>query len=108
MAGICARTGRAGQAQLDLMRYCATLEAPRLAAKTEKGATKSIKIQILLFLESVAANQNQKFPFHFLSAPPHPRRKSKERKENFWFCTATEGSGRGAISPFVQNEFAQR
>src|SRR3989344_5789044 len=33
----------------------------------------------------VAAKQNQKFPFHFLSAPPTPSRKSEIRKENFWF-----------------------
>jgi len=34
----------------------------------------------------VAAKQNQKFPFHFLSAPPTPPAENlKERKENFWF-----------------------
>jgi hypothetical protein len=32
------------------------------------------------------AKQNQKFPFHFLSAPPTPPAENlKERKENFWF-----------------------
>jgi len=35
---------------------------------------------------SEAAKQNQKFPFHFLSAPPTPPAENlKERKENFWF-----------------------
>jgi len=32
-----------------------------------------------------AAKQNQKFPFHFLSAPPHPAEEKKKGKENFWF-----------------------
>src|SRR3990167_2983379 len=32
------------------------------------------------------AKQNQKFPFHFLSAPPTPpAEEKKESKENFWF-----------------------
>src|SRR3990167_4180636 len=34
----------------------------------------------------IAAKQNQKFPFHFLSAPPPPpAEEKKKRKENFWF-----------------------
>ena len=34
----------------------------------------------------IAAKQNQKFPFHFLSAPPTPPAENlKLRKENFWF-----------------------
>ncbi|HAM95943.1 TPA: hypothetical protein DCP13_01800 [Candidatus Azambacteria bacterium] len=34
----------------------------------------------------IAAKQNQKFPFHFLSAPPIPPAENlKLRKENFWF-----------------------
>ena len=34
----------------------------------------------------VAAKQNQKFPFHFLSAPPTPpAEENKKGKENFWF-----------------------
>src|SRR3990170_493369 len=34
----------------------------------------------------VAAKQNQKFPFHFLSAPPPPPAEEKKKgKENFWF-----------------------
>ena len=34
----------------------------------------------------VAAKQNQKFPFHFLSAPPTPPAEEKKKgKENFWF-----------------------
>ena len=40
-------------------------------------------------LKLVAAKQNKKFSFHFLSAPPHPRRKNKKGKENFWFLPAT-------------------
>ena len=45
----------------------------------------------------LTAKQNQKFPFHFLSAPPTPPAENlKLRKENFWFLPATEGSGRGA------------
>jgi len=33
-----------------------------------------------------AAKQNQKFPFHFLSAPPTPPAEEKKKgKENFWF-----------------------
>ena len=32
------------------------------------------------------AKQNQKFPFHFLSAPPTPPAEEKKKgKENFWF-----------------------
>src|SRR3989344_2471775 len=34
----------------------------------------------------IAAKQNQKFPFHFLSAPPTPPPQAKKkRKEKFWF-----------------------
>ena len=34
----------------------------------------------------VMAKQNQKFPFHFLSAPPTPpAEENKKGKENFWF-----------------------
>ena len=52
---------------------------------------------IVLFSETETAKQNQKFPFHFLSAPPTPPAENlKLRKENFWFLPATEGSGRGA------------
>src|SRR3989344_4638668 len=47
--------------------------------------------------QMLAAKQNQKFPFHFLSAPPTPRRGKEERKGNFLvFAPATAGSGRGA------------
>ncbi|MFH1854827.1 MAG: hypothetical protein ABH810_00205, partial [bacterium] len=59
-------------------------EAPRLAARTEKRATKSDKL-IVLFSETEAAKQTQKFPFHFLSAPPTPpAEENKKGKENFW------------------------
>jgi len=34
----------------------------------------------------IAAKQNQKFPFHFLSAPPTPPAEEKKKdKKNFWF-----------------------
>jgi len=34
------------------------------------------------------AKQNQKIPFHFLSAPPTPPAEEKKKgKENFWFCS---------------------
>ena len=48
-----------------------------------------------------AAKQNQKFPFHFLSAPPTPPpRKRRKVRKIFGFAPATQGSGRGAqISP---------
>jgi hypothetical protein len=68
-------------------------EAPRLAAKTEKRATKSAKIQILLFLESEAANQNQKFPFHFLSAPPTPPAENQKKgRKIFGFVPRPKGA----------------
>ncbi len=45
----------------------------------------------------ITAKQNQKFPFHFLSAPPTPpAEENKKGKENFWFFYATEGNGRCA------------
>jgi len=51
----------------------------------------------------IAAKQNQKFPFHFLSAPPTPPAEEKKRgKENFWVLPATEGGGRGARNPSVR------
>jgi hypothetical protein len=38
------------------------------------------------FYQLLAAKQNQKFPFHFLSAPPTPpAEENKKGKENFWF-----------------------
>ena len=44
-----------------------------------------------------AAKQNQKFPFHFLSAPPTPPAEEKEMQGKFLgFAPATAGSGRGA------------
>jgi len=72
-----------------------------LSQNTEKkrlgrreGGEKSkqnVKIR-LLFSETETAKQNQKFPFHFLSAPHTPPAKNlKERKENFLvFAPATE------------------
>ena len=52
-------------------------EAPRLAARVEKRANKNVKIR-LFFSETETAKQNQKFPFHFLSAPPTPPAERKE------------------------------
>ena len=41
---------------------------------------------ILDIFNMIAAKQNQKFPFHFLSAPPTPPAEEKKKgKENFWF-----------------------
>ena len=41
---------------------------------------------ILDIFNMIAAKQNQKFPFHFLSAPPTPpAEENKKGKENFWF-----------------------
>ncbi len=41
----------------------------------------------------VAAKQNQKFPFHFLSAPPTPpAEENKKGKENFWVCPRESAS----------------
>ena len=49
------------------------------------------------FFQLLAAKQNQKFPFHFLSAPPTPPAEEKEMQGKFLvFSPATEGSGRGA------------
>jgi len=37
------------------------------------------------FFQMLAAKQNQKSPFHFLSAPPTPPAEEKKKgKENFW------------------------
>ena len=36
-------------------------------------------------MSMIQAKQNQKFPFHFLSAPPTPAEEKKKGKENFWF-----------------------
>src|SRR3989344_3484110 len=73
-------------------------EAPRLAARIwRKEQSKVIKSNDTLFGVSEAAKQNQKFPFHFLSAPPTPPAENlKLRKENFWVLPATKGSGGGA------------
>ncbi|MFY9492884.1 MAG: ABC transporter ATP-binding protein [Minisyncoccia bacterium] len=54
--------------------------------RAEKRANKSVKKIIVLFSETETAKQNQKFPFHFLSAPPTPPAENQKlRKENFWF-----------------------
>src|SRR3989344_235967 len=53
--------------------------------------------------DSVTAKQNQKFPFHFLSAPPTPpAEENKKGKENFWFLPArVRECGRGALVRFT-------
>ena len=55
-------------------------------------------------LNLVAAKQNQKFPFHFLSAPPTPPAEEKKKgKENFWFLhTRPKGADEARISSFRQ------
>jgi|GEM_PF-4299665 len=66
----------------------------------------------------VAANQNQKFPFHFLSAPP-PDENLKKGRKIFGFVPRPKGadearnpSGRFSFkpphAPRVRNGFAQR
>jgi hypothetical protein len=56
-----------------------------VAVRAEKRASKYEKI-IVLFSEIEMAKQNQKFPFHFLSAPPTPPAEEKKKgRENFWF-----------------------
>ena len=47
----------------------------------------------------IAAKQNQKFPFHFLSAPSTPpAEENKKGKENFWVLPArVRERGRGAL-----------
>ena len=42
----------------------------------------------------LTAKQNQKFPFHFLSAPPPPHDEQKKKgKENCWFLRARPQGG---------------
>src|SRR3989338_315333 len=44
-------------------------------------------------LNLVTAKQNQKFPFHFLSASPTPpAEENKKGKENFWVCPRPKGA----------------
>ena len=47
----------------------------------------------------ITAEQNQKFPFHFLSAPPTPPAEEKKKsKENFWVLhTRVRERVRGAL-----------
>ena len=59
------------------------------------------------------AKQNQKFPFHFLSAPPTPPAENlKLRKENFWFLPARpKGADEARIigrQDYQQNTFELR
>jgi hypothetical protein len=67
---------------------------------------------ILYYNSSVeAAKQNQKFPFHFLSAPPTPPAEEKKKgKENFWFLLPRPKGADEAriIGLFAQRKFSQR
>ncbi len=59
----------------------------------------------------ITAKQNQKFPFHFLSAPPTPPAEEKKKgKENFWFLLPRPQGADEAriIGLFAQRKFAQR
>jgi hypothetical protein len=49
----------------------------------------------------IAAKKNQKFPFHFLSAPPTPPAEEKKKgKENFWFLLPRpKGADEARITP---------
>ena len=52
----------------------------------------------MLFSETETAKQNQKFPFHFLSAPPTPPAEEKKKgKENFWVCPRPKGADEARI-----------
>jgi len=66
--------------------------------RVEKRAIKNVKITVL-FSETETAKQNQKFPFHFLSAPPTPpAEENKKGKENFWVLhTRVRERVRGAL-----------
>jgi hypothetical protein len=53
----------------------------------------------LLFSETEAAKQNQKFPFHFLSAPPTPPAEIHQKgREIFGFCPRESASAAEAQS----------
>src|SRR3989338_11629604 len=74
-------------------------EAPRLAARIwRKEQSKVIKSNDTLFGVSEAAKQNQKFPFHFLSAspPPPPPGKKKRKEKILVFSRYPPGRGGGA------------
>jgi len=50
----------------------------------------------------IAAKQNQKFPFHFLSAPPTPPAEKGIVRKNFGFwCTRPEGACEARILRFT-------
>src|SRR3989344_5045009 len=56
----------------------------------------------------VAAKQNQKFPFHFLSAPPTPPPENLKKEGKFLVLYRDRRGGTRRISPFpVQNRFEQ-
>ena len=66
-----------------------------------------------VFFNMLAAKQNQKFPFHFLSAPPTPpAEENKEGKENFWFLLLRpKGADEARITHHqgsIQNTFELR
>jgi len=80
----------------------------------------------MIYFNILAAKQNQKFPFHFLSAPPTPPAELNQKgRKIFGFCPRESASvskaqserkikfrvttrSARAISSFFQNKFAQR
>ena len=97
---MCAQGGRASTIKFDCALAQTELYASRVVTKMSecgKEQNKNVIIR-LLYSESEAANQNQKFSFHFLS---DPCRKYKERKENFWVLPArVRERVRGAIGAY--------
>jgi hypothetical protein len=84
------------------------LYAPRVAAKTEKRAIQNDKL-IVLFSETEAAKQNQKFPFHFLSAPPTPPAELNQKgRKVFGFCPRESASAPEARSTAIGAYIAVR
>jgi len=63
-----------------------------IAVRAEKRANKNVIVR-LLFSETETVKQNQKFPFHFLSAPPRPPpRKIRKVRKIFGFCPRESAS----------------
>ena len=68
----------------------------------------------MLFSETEAAKQNQKFPFHFLSAPPTPPAENiKKGRKIFGFVPRPKGADEARIirqnpADFARNSFELR
>ena len=72
-----------------------------VAVRAEKRAIKNDKI-MMLFSETETAKQNQKFPFHSFSASRRRgggRRREKNARKFFGFCTRESASVSEAHSP---------